>query len=344
MLSLSPTKRFAIACGISSPILIYQPIKSLILFDKTNKIEPNDKLKRLINEVANEQNLNLNHFEILVEDELNFKMFTNRYIGKHKLIVPKYLQFESLKDLSSSYINNLLKKEYGLELKDREQWFTDEGKKIISSFLLSDHAKKFLLARYLQSLKNDTTAFSYFSLAVLLLYVPTQFIKWKNDLIEYIKVNPQKNDYNYKVSYNRTIKQGFWRFFFVRNQNILVYSLIASFIYLVGIFYLTIGLKSSRDSDALALSRGLSRAMMIKSKAALIDFNYYSGGEEALRKLTERDFSLNKLFFDGFSTLERFLKRIPFTADGDNASFFSNTASAQMAYENLNEWERNSAL
>lgn len=286
--------------------------------------------------MSREQNVRSYDLDILVKDQIDFSLYPN-WLGRSTLVVPRHLEYESLDDLTSSYVNRLLKDEFGVELKNREDWFSEQGKKIISSFLLTEQAKKFLIAKHLHSIKHDNI-FSYFSLATIAIYVPFQLIKWQRELVHKFladRVARQKAP-------NNRVKEGFFRYFFLKHQRSTRYFVISSFLYLTTVLYFAIGLKNSRDSDALALSRGLAYSLTIKSKTSLMDFNYYSGGEEAYKKMSERNHCINKLFFDGMGDLERFYKRIPLTKNGNQFNILGNRVPIQTAYENLNDWEKNS--
>lgn len=201
-----------------------------------------------------DQNLKYKDYELLVKDVLEFECYPN-LIGKSTLIIPKYLNVESLDDLKSSYINSLLKKEFNFELKDRDQWFTDDGKKIISSFLLTDQAKKFLLSRYMNSLQTEGI-FSYFSALLFFFYVPFQLAKWKDDLYHaFVDDLAKLNKENAKLPKYKQMKVSFFKLFFVKYKNSILAFLLSTVFFFETAIYYSIGLKNSRDADALTLSR-----------------------------------------------------------------------------------------
>lgn len=337
----TPLKRLVYVACISSPVFLYNPIRSALL-DRSDAVKPDKHIKRLLDEVIRDQNLKHKDYELLVKDVLEFESYPS-LIGKSTLIIPKYFNVESLDDLKSSYINSLLKKQFGLELKDKDQWFTDEGKKIISSFLLTDHAKKFLLSKHLNGLHTDSK-FGYFFLLLFSIYLPCQFIKWKDDLFKAFTEDLAKLvKENAKLPKHKQMRPGFFKLFFIKYKNSMLALLISGLFLLDLAAYYSIGVKSSRDADALTLSRGLANATTIKAKLTLIDFNYYSGGEEGYRKLIERNRSLNNLFFKGISELDRYKKKIPFDSKGDPLILLSNKVPLSSAYKNLNEWEKNSS-
>lgn len=292
-------------------------------------------MKKLIDEALKEQNLKLSNVELLVKDELDFQLYPNLPFIKSKLIIPKYLTAESLNDLKSTYINELLKKEYGIELKNTEQWFSEDGKKLISSFLLTDDAKKFLISTNLHSLKNNQIS-TYYVLSSICFYVFGQLIKWQKDLSDLFK------DPKFQQRRSEQLKPKFWRSFFFRYQKSVTLFFTSTWLMFCTVLYYCAGVKNSRDSDALTLSRGLANATLIKSRNNLIDFNYYSGGEEAYRKILDRNQSLNNLFYKDVNGLERFFKFIPITKEGNKFTYFSNEVPILSAYENLNNWEKSS--
>ena len=61
------------------------------------------------------------------------------------ILIPDYLNAESVKELRAKKINELLFDKFKIELTN-EEWLTDDGLNIINSFLLSDNAKKLLIA------------------------------------------------------------------------------------------------------------------------------------------------------------------------------------------------------
>lgn len=271
----------------------------------------------------------------MVKDELNFQIYPSLPFFKSILIIPKYLTVESLNDLKSTYINKLLKKEYGVELKNSEQWFSEDGKKIISSFLLTDDAKKFLISTNLHSLAKSSIG-TYYILLSISIYMVGQFIKWHKDLFDLFK------DPKFQSKRSEQLKPKFWRYIFFKYKRTIPLTLISSWLMFCVVLYYCVGVKKSRDSDALTLSRGLANATLIKSRNKLIDFNYYSGGEEAYRKILDRNHSLNNLFYNDLNNFKRFYKFMPFTKEGKEWTFFSNEVPTSSAYENLNNWERSS--
>lgn len=274
---------------------------------------------------------------MLVKDVLDFELYPN-WLSRPTLVIPRYLTFETLNDLTSTYLNGLFKAKFGLEIKDKDQWFSESGKKLISSFLLTEQAKKFLISRNMYSL-IDEPIFGYFSLMTILIHVPLQFIKWKRDLTKAFEA-----DLDFKGSKDvYKLQEHSKKFFFLKYKNLLLATIIATYIYLIVILYYATGLKNSRDADAQTVSHGLALGVSIKSKTSLMDFNYYSGGEEAYRKMIERNRSLNQLIFkEQIRDWIRLLKRIPFSEDSNELNIFSNQVPIKSAYDNLNEWEKNS--
>lgn len=268
----------------------------------------------------------------MLKDQLNFELYPS-VLGKHTLVIPKYLTAETLDDLKRGYLNGLLKREYGLELKNDSDWYSEEGKQIISSFLLTDNAKKFLLARYMHHLNNYAT-FTYFYLAVITLHVTGQLAKWHRDLAEVFSSEAALKRRNQQLK-----NPGFWRFLLTRYRWSTMYVVLGTWIWLCTALCYGAGVKQSRDSDAMTLSRSLADATTIKSRTNLIDFNYYSGGEEAYGKVVNRNHSLNRLFFNGLKDYERIFRRIPFDAKGNELRPFSNQLTTLDKYENLNKWE-----
>ena len=299
----------------------------------------------LIDETVKEQHLELKNIDLRVNDELDFKLYHNWLLNKSTIVLPKYLTFKSLDDLKSSYINKLIKKEYGLEVKEKEQWLSEDGKKLISSFLLNDQAKKFLISKSIYKANGDETL-QYFSILIGAIYVIGQLIKSHYDILLAIAAPKTRAltlnrslDYESKQKMN---KPGKFSLFYSRFR----YSILSFFVLFWALFsislYFAIGIRTSRDSDAKSLSKGLADAVIIKSKSALIDFNYYSGGEEAYNKLVERNQSLNNLFYKDCSSFVRLAKGMPFTKDGDELTIFSNHVSTLTSYNNINSWEQNS--
>ena len=271
----------------------------------------------------------------MVKDELDFRLYPS-LLGKSTLVIPKYLTVESLDDLKSSYINGLLKRVYGLELKTNEDWFSEDGKQIISSFLLTDNAKKFLISRSLHELK-DNQSFVHYYLTFITIYVCGQFAKWHKELGEALVSKRRLSNRNQQL-----IKPGFWRYLLVDYKKSTLFMLLSSWCYLCLALFCGAGVKASRDSDAKTLSRSLANSTTIKSRLALIDFNYYSGGEEAYQKVLNRNQSLNRMFFDGLKDWERILRRVPFDKAGNEMRPLGFQLTTQNKFDNLNTWEINS--
>lgn len=303
---------------------------------ETPRTRPNNRpdkhLKKLINEACQEQNLKLQDFNLVLKDELNFKLYPSK-LGKSTLVIPSYLTAESLDDLKSSYLNGLLKREYGVELQQNEDWFSEEGKQIVSSFLLTDNAKKFLISQNLHHLKNHPT-FTYYYLAVITIYVCGQFTKWHKEIGEWLaskKTLARRNEQLKKPSFFLFLLSTY-------RKSTLALVLSSWTLFCMALFYGT-GVMQSRNSDAMTLSRSLANGTTIRSRTKLIDFNYYSGGEEAYQKILNRNRGLNRLFYDGLKNYERILRRIPFDEDGNELMVFSNQLPTRNKFDNLNEWE-----
>lgn len=70
-------------------------------------------------------------------------------------VIPDYFNVNSLNDLTAKSLSDLIKNYYRIEAITDEEWLSTEGKALIKSFLLSDNAKKFLIAHQLYSGENS---------------------------------------------------------------------------------------------------------------------------------------------------------------------------------------------
>ena len=90
-------------------------------------------------------------------------------------LLPDHFNVTSIKDLKAARLNQLLQNDYEWSVPTNEMWLTEAGKLLVDSFLLSDQAKKFLIARELNSCCNNwdlikeasITAGSFFSFFIL---------------------------------------------------------------------------------------------------------------------------------------------------------------------------------
>lgn len=80
------------------------------------------------------------------------------------VVLPEYLDVKSVNDLNATRVNALLQETFEWTVPRTEMWFTDHGKLLVDSFLLSDAAKKYIIAKEMASTFNNDAALMTFFL------------------------------------------------------------------------------------------------------------------------------------------------------------------------------------
>lgn len=75
--------------------------------------------------------------------------------GNAHVVLPEYLEVRSVNDLNAEKVNGILEETYEWRVPRNEMWFTDPGKMLIDSFILSEGAKKYIIAKEMGSTMNN---------------------------------------------------------------------------------------------------------------------------------------------------------------------------------------------
>ena len=194
-------------------------------------------------------------------------------------LLPDYLNVLSMKDLKAGKLNQLLQKEYDWSVPTNEMWLSGAGKLLVDSFLLSDKAKKFLIAKELNCCYNtDVLEHGPLIFFVVMIYFSLQRLIWR-----YVSGGPHAP---------KTML-GF------------ITSGLCSFILCFGTLYLmsiVIYMQKHNSGESRALSLGLQEARDLESNTHnrmhtknLIDPDYYEGAIEFYSKCIQRNQSLRYL-------------------------------------------------
>ena len=75
--------------------------------------------------------------------------------GNAHVVLPEYLDVRSMNDLNAQRVNAFLEETYEWRVPRRDMWFTDPGKLLIDSFILSEGAKKYIIAKEMACTMNN---------------------------------------------------------------------------------------------------------------------------------------------------------------------------------------------
>ena len=75
--------------------------------------------------------------------------------GNAYVVLPEYLDVRSVNDLNAHKVNAFLEETYEWTVPRTDMWFTDPGKLLIDSFLLSEGAKKYIIAKEMACTMNN---------------------------------------------------------------------------------------------------------------------------------------------------------------------------------------------
>lgn len=84
--------------------------------------------------------------------------------GNAFVVLPEYLDVRSINDLNADKVNGILEETYEWTVPRADMWFTDPGKLLIDSFLLSEGAKKYVIAKEMASTMNNDVSLLTFLL------------------------------------------------------------------------------------------------------------------------------------------------------------------------------------
>lgn len=91
--------------------------------------------------------------------------YGSSFLGDAFVVLPEYLDVRSVNDLNAAKVNAMLQETFEWTVPRTEMWFSDHGKLLVDSFLLSDAAKKYIIAKEMASTFNNDTALMTFFLA-----------------------------------------------------------------------------------------------------------------------------------------------------------------------------------
>ena len=145
-------------------------------------ISPN--LQKLIDDVKKTAAIEPSHLKMInlvpVSQLLPGRTLGNASWGPAYAAIPDYLNVTSIDDLKVDKLSRLIKQYYGVDIGEEEQWLSKEGP-LLQSFIMSDNAKKFIIARQLYSAECSpiatkvgvffATVYTYFIFKDLLLKI-----------------------------------------------------------------------------------------------------------------------------------------------------------------------------
>jgi hypothetical protein len=232
--------------------------------------------------------------------------------------LPDHMNVVRITELRANYLNAYLKYLYDFTVGDLELWKTPVGKMLIESFVLSDRAKKFLIARQAYMADNEN-AFHFAPIFFLLTYL----FYLSTDIIQ--KKNPNASNAGKLFLCGISFACLFTNFRLLRYMKLQ---------------------QMHNDADAKALTRGVMNKEKLNEAAARgeqlpVDAEYFEGALEYYSKEIQRHRSIRQLikkqsnawFFDGSGQ---------FTEDGDyRRSSFSVDPFPSRSLKNIVNWKYN---
>lgn len=204
-----------------------------------------------------------------------------RYLGsgrcyKAYAVLPDYVNVTSVSALRSNTLNDYLDNLYKWKVKDPEMWLSPVAKLLIDSFVLSDQAKKFLIAR--QAFMADNGEIHVFSPLFL---ITTYLFYFVNDAL-------------YK-SMKRTRFHGTYLGAF----GVVVLSFAVTYTNFFLFRYIYVN-QLSKDADAKAITRGRYDSKEFeearkRGEKLPVDPHYYEGAMEFYSKEIQRNRALRLL-------------------------------------------------
>lgn len=241
----------------------------------TPTISPN--LQKLIDEVKSKSNIEPSHLERINLVPLA-QMMPGKTLGKVPgsayAVIPDYLNVTSIDDLKAEKLAKLIDEYYGVKITLEEDWLSEEGKMIIKSFIMSDKAKKFLIARQLHSTENAPAVVkSFFVFATVMLY--------------FIFMDAM---FRVALPVGQTVKS-------MSNGKFAIISLTAmALVYMLWKLYnIQIDATHYTDSDARAITRGKLSFYDMNKLSKAIDkarFDIKEVSEDTIEKITSIDFEM----------------------------------------------------
>lgn len=195
-------------------------------------------------------------------------------LHKSYAVLPDYANISSLSELRSDHLNAYLEKVYGWKVEDPELWLSGPGKLLIDSFILSDRAKKFMIAKtaYLADNKSCYLLAPVVAILTFMFYTMTDLSAVRN-----------------RGGHQGPVAQAF--------SFIAMCALIGGNFYLFRFFFMQ---KLHGDADVKAITRGLMDEQQIRDaqqqgKILPIDKEYCEGAIEYYNKEIQRNLSLRQL-------------------------------------------------
>lgn len=282
----------------------------------------------MIDQVLKENNLE-GQIRAKTTNALESTTFGLKWFQNATVLLPDYLNINSFDELRAVHINRLLKQAFGFEV-GKEDWATPEGRSVIESFMLSDSAKKFLIARDIHSLRTSERAYD-FAVAALFVNIALMIQSRYRDKMKVMISKKMKN--KFFGSKNPVIQ--FWLF------SVPVAALISY------MFYALIQVQIQRDADAMALTKGCKDSDTIHktsfSESNVFDVSYYLGAKEYYLKVLERNRAMRNIIDrdPNISFYKKVLSLGLFSRKGDEmAGGFGVRLSTSARLNNVNEWEK----
>lgn len=299
-----------------------------MLFRKTSDdCHVSDHLKKLTDEVISDFGLDRSCVKFATSNHLLTNTTGDALFKNAVVFLPDYLNATGFSQLKAKRINELLKERFDFEVKDDHIWATEDGKKIINSFLLSDPAKKFLIARDAQPLLRSTDVLANYAILAASLLAGMLLQKKYYQKMESMKKKPA----------------------FLFGSRSAPLQLLAFTVPITLVFglalYLGWGVKRDRDSDALAITLGKKDSAGIKHMRAdehkTINLQYYLGALEFYQKVLSRNEAIYRLMRASPQEKSSLRSWLPALREngGENTNEFSNNLPSDIRMANIRKWE-----
>ena len=272
------------------------------LFSYREKVEISPYLQKLIDEVRED----MSGFDEAHKKRITF-LTTNSmkpwscgatYLKRAYIALPDYFNATDVTQLKADILNQLLESDLIWKVPNQKMWFEGPGKLLISSFILSDKAKKFLIAREMG--KNSITLkynkAMYIASAVYGYYLVEKTFELSAKM---------------KLSHMNPLRR-------------ILYAcgaLAVTVLFYISLNVLGYEYALERNGDAFAVSFGLKNQSEMwddieNDYPRMLDLDYWEGAIEYYNKMIDRNVALHQMIlFDRTNFSSRY---IAFTKEGDD--------------------------
>ncbi|KAI1280716.1 ADAM 17-like protease [Halotydeus destructor] len=269
----------------------------------SEKPEISPYLRNLIDETLNEMVHMDEHkkkkLEFISAPTLHGWTIGSTLLKKSIVAIPDYFNVKDAKDLRANKLNELFSREFDYKV-PKELWLTPDGKMVAASFLMSDEAKKYMIARLIgnacgpEAIWNATLLFFSMYTYYLMIYLYERSEKLR---LSHLPLS---------------------------RQMLIIMSFMGAVAFLYyGIKVYVIENHKQQNGEAFALSLGLKQASDIIEEVdnglpRMLDDRYYESCLEYNHKVMDRNSGLHQLVKQ--STPFYSFKSAEFTRQGDQKS------------------------